>query len=80
MQNQLVQQEISLHVLQILILLCHLLWPINVLIIIIKGLTVSLQKKAKDSCQAYAEVKTVQAALNQVREKINVEHKAWFIL
>ena len=44
----------------------------------IKGLTVSLQKKAKDICQAYAEVKTVQAALNQVCEKIDVEHKAWF--
>ena len=44
----------------------------------IKGLTVSLQKKAKDICQAYAEVKTVETALSQVRERIDVEHKAWF--
>ena len=42
------------------------------------SVTVSLQKKEKGICQAYAKVKTVETALSQVRERIDIEHKAWF--
>ena len=43
----------------------------------IKGLTVSLQKRAKDICQAYSEVNTIVTALNEVRSDIDVKHKVW---
>jgi SepF-like predicted cell division protein (DUF552 family) len=44
----------------------------------IKGLKVSLQKRAKDICQAYYnEVNTVIMALNEVRSNIDVKHKVW---
>lgn len=44
----------------------------------IKGLTISLQKKAKDICHAYKEVSTVEKALNEVRKNIDTQHKKWF--
>ena len=42
-----------------------------------RGITSSLQKRAKDICEAYAEVNTVVAALKDVRENISTKHKAW---
>ena len=44
----------------------------------IKGLTITLQKRTIDICQAYNEVGNVQAALNEVREGIDTYHKKWF--
>lgn len=44
----------------------------------IKGLTVSLQKRAKDICQAYSEVSSIVRALNEVRSNIDVKHKVWY--
>ena len=44
----------------------------------IKGLTISLQKRANNICQAYDEVKTVEMAINEVREAIDTHHKEWF--
>lgn len=44
----------------------------------IKGLTISLQKRAKDICNAYNEVKNVMEALNVVCRSIDVYHKEWF--
>ena len=43
----------------------------------IKGLTVSLQKRAKDICKAYSEVSSVIRALSEVRSDIDVKHKVW---
>ena len=43
-----------------------------------KGLTISLQKRAKDICQAYDEVDSIIAALSEVRSTIDVKHKEWF--
>ena len=40
-----------------------------------KGITTSLQKRAKDICQAYAEVSTVTSALQDVRKNIDTKHK-----
>ena len=42
-----------------------------------RGITTSLQKRANDICQAYAEVSTVVAALKDVRENVEVKHKTW---
>jgi hypothetical protein len=42
-----------------------------------KGLTVSLQKRANDIYQAYSEVKTVLAVLQDLRSKIDIKHKTW---
>ena len=36
----------------------------------IKGLTVSLQKRAKDICQAYNEVNSIVTALTEVRQTL----------
>ena len=36
----------------------------------IKGLTTSLQKRAKDICLAYNEVSAVETALQEVRESV----------
>lgn len=44
----------------------------------IKGLTTSLQKRAKDICQAYSEVSSIVSALSEVRETIDAKHKEWF--
>ena len=44
----------------------------------IKGLTTSLQKRAKDICQAYSEVSSVVTALSEVRSTIDVKHTEWF--
>ena len=44
----------------------------------LKGLTKSLQKRAKDICNAYSEVVNVQKALQNVRDSIDTNHKAWF--
>ena len=44
----------------------------------VKGLTVSLQKKAKDICLAYREVTSVVTALTELRQNIDVKHKEWF--
>ena len=44
----------------------------------IKGLTTSLQKRAKDICQAYSEVSSIVTALSEVRAAIDVKHKEWF--
>lgn len=41
----------------------------------IKGLTISLQKRAKDICNAYSEVSNVKKALNVVRSSIDAYHK-----
>ena len=43
----------------------------------IMGLTISLQKRAKDICQAYSEVNIIVIALNEVRSNIDVKHKVW---
>lgn len=43
----------------------------------IRGLTVSLQKRAKDICQAYSEVSGIVRALTEVRTNIDVKHKVW---
>ena len=42
-----------------------------------KGLTVSLQKRANDICQAHGEVETVKGALKIVRTQIDTYHKTW---
>ena len=42
-----------------------------------KGITTSLQKRAKNICQAYAEVSTVTSALQDVRKNIDTKHKVW---
>ncbi len=42
-----------------------------------KGLTVSLQKRVNDICQAYHEVKTVTSVIRDVRAQIDVKHKIW---
>ena len=44
----------------------------------IKGLTISLQKRAKDICQAYNEVSSIVATLSEVRLTIDLKHKEWF--
>ena len=44
----------------------------------IKGLTISLQKRTNNICQAYNEVKTVETAITEVRRDIDTHHKAWF--
>ena len=44
----------------------------------IKGLTTSLQKRAKDICLAYNEVSAVETALQEVRESVDIHHKQWF--
>ena len=38
----------------------------------------SLQKKARDICDAYSEVSTVQKALEQVRMRVDDKHKGWY--
>ena len=43
-----------------------------------KGLTTSLQKRAKDICQAYGEVNSIVATLSEVRSTIDIKHKEWF--
>ena len=43
----------------------------------IRGITTSLQKRAKDICEAYAGVSTAVAALQDVRKTINAKHKIW---
>ena len=43
----------------------------------IKVLTISLQKRAKDICQAHSEVSSIVRALNEVRSNIDVKHKVW---
>ena len=42
-----------------------------------KGLTVSLQKRANDICQAYSDVKTVIATLQDVRKNMVSKHRTW---
>ena len=42
-----------------------------------KGLTIFLQKKAKDICQAYSEVNSIVTALSEVCLAIDVKHKEW---
>ena len=42
-----------------------------------KGITVSLQKRANDICQAYSDVKTVIATLQDVRKSIDSKHRTW---
>ena len=44
----------------------------------IKGLTTSLQKRAKDIFQAYSEVSSVVTALSEVRSTTDVKHMEWF--
>ena len=44
----------------------------------IKGLTISLQKRAKDICQACNEVSSIVTALTEVRANIDVKHREWF--
>ena len=44
----------------------------------VKGLTVSLQKRAKDICQAYKEANNVVLALTQLRLNVDEKHKEWF--
>ena len=44
----------------------------------IKGLTITLQKRTIDICQAYDEVGSVKTALNEIRESIDTYHKEWF--
>ena len=44
----------------------------------IKGLTTSLQKRAKEICQAYSEVRRILSALSEVRETIDAKRKEWF--
>ena len=46
----------------------------------IKGLTISLQKRAQDICHAYSEVSSVTTALKEVREDIDTKHKEWFAI
>ena len=46
--------------------------------ILTKGLTTSLQKKAKDICQAYSEVSSTVTALSEVRATTDAKHKEWF--
>ena len=46
----------------------------------VKGLTVSLQKRANDICHAYSEVSNVVTALTQLRHNIDVKHKEWFAI
>ena len=43
----------------------------------IKGLTTSLQKRAKDICQAYGEVSNIVTTLSEVQATIDVKHKEW---
>ena len=43
-----------------------------------KVLTVSLQKRAQDICNAYNEVDNVKKTLMMVRENIDSYHKKWF--
>ena len=43
----------------------------------IKGLTISLQQRVKDICQAHSEVSSIVRALNEVRSNIDVKHKVW---
>jgi hypothetical protein len=45
-----------------------------------KGLTFSLQKQARDICNAYHEVTTVLDTLKAVREDIDNKHKEWFAM
>ena len=42
-----------------------------------KGITTSLQKRAKDTCQAYAEVSTITSAFQDVCKNIDTKHKVW---
>ena len=44
----------------------------------IKGLTTSLQMRAKDICHAYNEVSVVKTTLQEVRESVDIHHKQWF--
>ena len=45
-----------------------------------KGLTVSLQKRARDICNAYNEVTTVIGVLKGMRDDIDHKHKEWFAM
>ena len=47
-------------------------------LVYVKGLTVSLQKKAKDICLAYREVTSVVTAIIELRQNIDVKHIEWF--
>ena len=42
------------------------------------GLTIGLQKRAKDIMQAYKEVQTVRNTLESVWSAIDVKHREWF--
>ena len=44
----------------------------------VKGLTISLQRRANDTCYAYREVITVVSALTELRGQIDTTHKKWF--
>ena len=44
----------------------------------VKGLTISLQRKANDICYAYREVTSVVSALTELRGQIDATHKKWF--
>ena len=44
----------------------------------VKGLTISLQRRANDICYAYREVTTVVSALTELRGQIDTTHKKWF--
>ena len=43
----------------------------------IRVITTSLQKRAKNICEVYAEVSTALDALQDVRKTINAKHKIW---
>ena len=45
-----------------------------------KGLTISLQKRARDICNAYNEVTTVIDVLKGARDDIDHKHKEWFAM
>ena len=44
----------------------------------IQGLTLSLQEKDLDICTAYNEADNVKLSLSEVRQNIDVVHKAWY--
>ena len=44
----------------------------------VKGLTVSLQRRANDICCAYQEVNSVLSALTEIRGQIDSTHKKWY--
>ena len=44
----------------------------------LRGLTTSLQEKAKDIIQAVSEINTLTSSLKQVRENVDFYHDKWF--